>query len=353
MTAGLKTGFTTGSCAAASAKAAVSMLMGRTTPMEVDIPMPGGGRAGFPVASASLKGGLATASVKKYAGDDPDATDGVSVSVIAEWRDDADIVFIAGEGVGTVTKKGLQIPPGEAAINPGPRKMITGAVRELTERGVSITVGISNGAEMARHTFNPRLGIVGGLSILGTTGIVRPYSHPALKESLKCSLDVAVANGVSRPVFTAGNIGTKAARALFGLGAEQVIEVGNEWGFMLDCVAEKPVVSLLAVGHPGKLAKLAMGSWDTHSSRSAVAAPFVAELAKRATGVEAGDTATVEGTFAALSPSARKNVADILAGKIAGAINARTGAKFPIGVALVDMAGNMLGNCGDLEKWRS
>ena len=136
--------------------------------------------------------------------------------------------------MGTVTKPGLAIPPGEPAINPVPRRMIREAVREVTPRGVRVTISIPGGGELARKTFNPRIGIVGGLSILGTTGIVRPFSCSALRESLRCALNVAAAAGIRAPVLVPGHIGERAARAHFRVADEQVVEVGNEWGFVLD-----------------------------------------------------------------------------------------------------------------------
>ena len=142
--------------------------------------------------------------------------------------------FVAGEGVGTVTKPGLQVPPGEPAINPVPRQMILAAIRDVTARGVRVEISLPGGREIAAKTFNPRLGIEGGLSILGTTGIVRPYCTRALQDALKCTLDVAAACGVTAPVLVPGNIGASAARRHFSLREEQVIEAGNEWGFVLD-----------------------------------------------------------------------------------------------------------------------
>ena len=183
--------------------------------------------------------------------------------------------FRPGEGVGTVTKPGLAIPPGEAAINPVPRQMIRDSVREVTDRAVRVTVSIPDGEALAAKTFNPKLGVRGGLSILGTTGRVRPFSCPALQESLRCALQVALALGLKDLVFVPGHIGEKAAHRHFVLRPEQVIEVSNEWGYMLGQAAREKVPRLLVLGHPGKLVKLAEGMWDTHSSRSGSALPLV------------------------------------------------------------------------------
>ncbi len=239
-----------------------------------------------------------TAAVRKDAGDDPDVTHGLEVRVRLSWNDEAagqasnlsaptaagclchqknstqagclryGVKFVAGEGVGTVTKPGLQVPPGEPAINPVPRQMIVAAIREITARGVRVEISVPGGREIAAKTFNPRLGIEGGLSILGTTGIVRPYCTRALQDALKCALDVAAACRVTAPVLVPGNIGARAARRHFSLREEQVIEAGNEWGFVLDLLSRHAFRAVMLLGHPGKLAKLAAGHWDTHSSRS-------------------------------------------------------------------------------------
>ena len=229
-----------------------------------------------------------TAAVRKDAGDDPDVTHGLEVRVRLSW-DDARLhghaTFVAGEGVGTVTKPGLQVPPGEPAINPVPRQMILAAVREITARGVRVEISVPGGREIAAKTFNPRLGIEGGLSILGTTGIVRPYCTRALRDALKCTLDVAAACRVTAPVLVPGNIGARAARRHFSLRDEQVIEVGNEWGFVLDLLSRHAFRAVMLLGHPGKLAKLAAGQWDTHSSRSGSVADYLAGCAPRSLGI--------------------------------------------------------------------
>ncbi len=216
--------------------------------------------------------------MRKDAGDDPDVTDGLEVRVTLSWDDAAEATFVAGEGVGTVTKPGLQVPPGEPAINPVPRQMILDAIRDVTPRGVRVEISVPGGREIAAKTFNPRLGIVGGLSILGTTGIVRPYCTRALHDALRCTLDVAAACQVTAPVLVPGNVGARAARRHFSLRDEQLIEVGNAWGFIVDLLAQRAFSAVLLAGHPGKLAKLAAGQWDTHSARSSQATLYLGRL---------------------------------------------------------------------------
>jgi cobalt-precorrin-5B (C1)-methyltransferase len=215
-----------------------------------------------------------------------------------------------------------------------------------------VEVAIPGGREVAERTFNPRLGIVGGLSILGTTGIVRPYCRKALRDSLECSLDVAAACGVRDPVLVPGNIGAKAARSHFALAEEQVIEVGNEWGYVLDLLFRYPFAALLVAGHPGKLAKLAAGDWDTHSARSASPVGLVGQLCREVLGQRAPESPTVEGLFAALDPTEQKRLADSLAGRVRAAVSQKISGVFPVAVLLVNMAGRELGSDGDLTPWR-
>lgn len=347
----LRTGFTTGACAAAAAKAAAHMLCAAAAPESVEIGLPDGSRARFPVIACRMDGATAQASVRKDAGDDPDVTHNVSIVATVSFVEGEEIRFAAGDGVGMVTKPGLSIPPGEPAINPGPRRMIRAAVREVTERGVLVRVSVPGGRELAARTFNPRLGIEGGLSIIGTTGIVRPFSVPALEASLKCALDVAAASGVREPVLVPGNIGERAAHKNLRVDSAQVIQVSNHWGFMLDAAATLPFDRMLALGHPGKLAKLIEGEWDTHSSNSGSAAPIVARLAATVLPEAASVSPTVEGIFEALPVESRQKLGASLAAEVTKAIHARIGIQKTVAVALINMAGDILGSNGDLSPW--
>ncbi len=349
----LRSGFTTGTCAAAAAKAAALLLLGEGPfPEKVEIPLPDGDRIALPVLYARRTRDRAEAAVRKDAGDDPDVTDGAVIIAALSWIEGNEIVITAGEGVGTVTRPGLSAAPGEPAVNPVPRSMIREALREVTECGVRVTLSIPGGEELAARTFNPRLGITGGLSILGTSGRVRPFSCPALRTSFRCLLDVAASCGVTAPVFVPGRIGERAVRRHFHPGPEQVIEVGNEWGFMLDQAREQGFRKLLLLGHPGKLAKLAAGEWDTHSSRSPSALPRVAELASGVLGRPLPESATVEGLLALLGEAERAKVGDVLAGRIRQAAMDRMGRGIEVSAVLVDMKGNIIGQSGDLREWR-
>ncbi len=348
----LRGGYTTGCCAAAAAKAAVSALCRLPASDSVEISLPAGDRVSFPVIARVTTAEGAQASVRKFAGDDPDVTDQASIAADVRFIDGDEIRFVAGEGVGTITKPGLALPPGEPAINPVPRTMIRAAVRELTDRGVQVTISIPGGRELARRTYNPRLGIEGGLSVLGTTGRVRPFSVPALCEALRCGLDVALACGITTPVLVPGNIGEQAARKHFSLRAEQVIQVSNQWGYMLDRAREKKFARWLVLGHPGKLAKLVLGEWDTHSSHSRSATPLVAQMASSLLGEELPESATVEGVFQVLDQTECEQLACLLADKIRTAIRQRVGEQQELSVALINLAGDVIGWDGDLTPWR-
>jgi cobalt-precorrin-5B (C1)-methyltransferase len=346
-----RTGFTTGTCAAVAAKAAAMALCGCAVPPEVEVGLPDGTRVSLPAAWTKGEGNAAEAAVRKDAGDDPDVTDGCTVVASVTWTSGQDLTIAAGPGVGTVTKPGLSVPPGEPAINPVPRRMIREAVREVTERPVRVTISIPGGEELAAKTFNPRLGVEGGLSILGTSGIVRPFSGPALRDALKCALSVAEACGVKAPILVPGRIGEKAARSYLRFSAEQLIGVSNEWGFMLDEAAEHHFERLLVLGHPGKLAKLPEGQWDTHSSRSTSAVPAVTELARGLLGTMPPESLTVEGLFSALAEEDRCRLAAALAAKIRRAIDGRIQKQWPTAVVLVNIRSELLGSNGDLSEW--
>jgi cobalt-precorrin-5B (C1)-methyltransferase len=346
----LKTGYTTGACAAAAAKAAVLVLFEGKTPAEVGLVFPDGTRVLLPVLWARRTAHGAEAAVVKDAGDDPDVTHGSTVIAAVSATGAKGIVFAAGEGVGMVTKPGLQVPPGEPAINPAPRRMICEAVREVTRKGLRIMLSIPGGRELAARTFNPRLGVKDGLSILGTTGRVRPFSVPALRDALVCALDVAQACGVRSPVLVPGHIGERAARRHFRLTPDQVIPVGNEWGFMLDRVAERALTPVLIVGHPGKLGKLPEGHWDTHSSRSPMALEFVAGLAQKLKIAIPPDGRTVEGVFQYLEDDGRRRLGNALAAETRRSVVRRIA--LSIAVVLINMSGDLLGADGDLSPWQ-
>ena len=277
----LRRGWTTGACATAATKAAVTALVTGRFPDPVGITLPKGQTPSFALARERLEGGAATAGIIKDAGDDPDVTHGALVLATVE-RIEGDIIeFAAGEGVGTVTKAGLPVPPGEPAINPVPRQMMRDAIRGIAPvGGFRATVSIPGGEALAERTWNPRLGIVGGLSILGTTGIVNPFSCSAWIHSIHRGIDVARATGLRRVIAATGSTSEAAARALYPeLPIEATIDMGDFAGGLLKYLRKHPVPHLVLAGGFAKLSKLAAGSLDLHSSRSQVDMDWLAERA--------------------------------------------------------------------------
>ena len=258
---GTREGFTTGSCAAATALACCLWQRDGRCPQQVQITVPGG-KDYIPEIIPHADG---SCGVIKDSGDDPDITKGMEIIAKVELLDyDGEIKFIGGEGVGTVTEPGLKVDVGEPAINPVPRSMIEKSVRSVFgDRAAKVTVSIPGGREIARRTFNPRLGIKDGLSVLGTTGIVRPMSAEALRDSLFVELKMRVSQGKDPIFFTFGNQGEKALQPHFPDIC--FVQVSNEIGFMLDSARDLGVKHLIVGGHPGKLAKIAAGVMQTHS----------------------------------------------------------------------------------------
>ncbi len=270
----LRRGWTTGTCATAATKAALARLWGGTFPREVAIRLPRGETPSFPLAHSRTDGRWAEAGIIKDAGDDPDVTHGALV-IARVTASEEGLVFRAGEGVGIVTKPGLPIPPGEPAINPVPRQMIRQVIEECaTAYGrnpdIEVTVSIPGGAAIARRTWNPRLGIEGGLSILGTTGIVRPFSCSAWIASIHRGIDVARASGLAHLAGCTGATSERAVQALHGLSDHAMIDMGDFAGGMLKYLRKNPVKRLTVGGGIGKITKLAQGAMDLHSSRSQV-----------------------------------------------------------------------------------
>jgi cobalt-precorrin-5B (C1)-methyltransferase len=290
----LRTGWTTGACSAAAAKAAALVLAGAPAPATVDIPLPqpfrGSDRAAFPVQRAERDpdGGWAEAVVVKDAGDDPDVTHGAHLTVRLAWSATPGLTFHAGEGVGTVTKPGLGLEVGGPAINPVPRQMLAAAIGEVLDlagRGVSCTVSVPGGEVMARKTTNRRLGIVGGISILGTTGIVRPFSTASWRASVVQAVDVLAAQGIRTVVLTTGGRTERAAmRLLPELPEGCFIEVGDFTGAALRRAADSGLTEARFVGMAGKLTKLAAGVLMTHYTRSKVDPGLLASITAAAGG---------------------------------------------------------------------
>ena len=270
----LRTGWTTGTCASAAAKAATTALRDQAQQQTVDVGLPSGRRVSFAVESCTFDAARATAVVVKDAGDDPDVTHGAHLTATVRWRTEAGIVLEGGEGVGIVTKPGLGIDVGEPAITATPRAMITQAVAEVTDlanRGVLVVLSVPGGEKMARKTTNARLGILGGISILGTTGIVRPFSTASWRASVEQAVSVMAAQGERTVVLCTGGRTEKGAMALLPDLAEVCfVEVGDFTGAALRRALAVGLGRVIFVGMAGKLAKLAAGVLMTHYTRSKV-----------------------------------------------------------------------------------
>jgi len=262
----LKYGNTTGAYAAAAAKAALITLLDKPVD-RIGIPSPLGIRFEILIKECKkLSDDTAIAYAIKNAGEDIDVTDKMEISATVKLTDDGKIRIMGGKGIGTVTKHGLPVPVGEAAINPTPRKMIEDAVREVlpSGKGVEVTISAPEGEEVAERTQNSKLGIVGGVSILGTTGVVRPLSITAYRRSLVPQIDVALAQNHERIFLVPGNIGEKLAKQKFKVPEDAIIQTGDFMGYMLKMAVEKGAKEITIFGHPGKLVKLAAGIFNTH-----------------------------------------------------------------------------------------
>lgn len=261
----LKTGYTTGSCAAAASEAALRLILGDRV-QQVTLDLPNGGQLEIPIKNVVLANNAATAEVVKDAGDDPDVTHGISIIATVELIEGGEIIIEGGVGVGIVTKPGLAVIVGQAAINPVPRQMICSAVEKYLPpgKGLRVVVSVPEGEKVARRTMNSRLGIRGGISILGTTGIVRPMSEEAYLASLVPQLDQAVALGYRTVVLTPGAMGARMAREQ-GINEDAIIQCSNFVGLMLRECSKRPLTGILLLGHIGKFIKVAAGIFNTHS----------------------------------------------------------------------------------------
>jgi len=284
----LRYGWTTGACATAASTAAYTALLTGEFPDPVRITLPRGQTPSFALTRERLVIDEAAASITKDAGDDPDVTHGaVITATVREGEPGSGVLFLAGPGVGTVTKPGLPLAVGEPAINPVPRQMMRDAIAALAAAhggtgDVVLELSVDNGADIATRTWNPRLGILGGLSILGTTGIVVPYSCSAWIDSIRRGIDVARAVGHQHVAGCTGSTSEQTVRELYGLPDDALLDMGDFAGAVLKYLRRHPVPRLTIAGGIGKMSKLAAGHLDLHSGRSQVDLAGLAALAVRA-----------------------------------------------------------------------
>ncbi|MFD0367392.1 cobalt-precorrin-5B (C(1))-methyltransferase [Streptomyces sp. NPDC127114] len=351
---GLRPGWTTGACATAATTAAYTALLTGDFPDPVTITLPRGHRPSFALAAESLTGDAAMAGVVKDAGDDPDVTHGALIrSTVRLLPPGSGVVFRAGEGVGTVTLPGLPLEVGEPAINPVPRQMMREHVAEVAAAhggtpDVEITVSVDHGAEIARSTWNPRIGILGGLSILGTTGVVVPYSCSAWIDSIRRGVDVARAGGLTHVAGCTGSTSERTVTSLYDLPEIALLDMGDFAGAVLKYLRRHPVDRLTVCGGFAKLSKLAAGHLDLHSARSQVDKAFLADLARTGGASEAlAEEITAANTGLAalrLCEAAGVPLGDLVAARARDeALTVLRGAPVAVDVVCVDRAGVVVG----------
>jgi cobalt-precorrin-5B (C1)-methyltransferase len=353
----LRRGYTTGACVQAATRAASLTVATGYVPCEapeedrvkgdretmgsVTITLPNSEEATFFVTMHNE----GVCSVIKDAGDDPDVTDGVRIFVCVSARLDDVFTVDGAEGVGRVTREGLPVPVGEAAINPVPMEHIVREVRQVLKHGADVTISIPEGEDLAQRTFNPRLGILGGLSILGTTGRIEPWSVEAYQQSLIPQLDIVRAEGVAEPVLVPGAKGEKAALAA-GYREEAIVHMGNFAGMMVAAARERGFRAVTLLGHAAKLAKLARGDFNTHSRLSAMPLDVLARCAREA-GLDEERAnsltrlATTEAAVGMLRDEGAGGVLDAAAARAAEAVSREFGIQAH--VVLTDAGGEVVG----------
>ena len=353
----LRRGWTTGACAAAAARAAFAAMLTGRFPDPVSIRLPRGGSASFPLALAERGEVRVRAGVVKDAGDDPDVTHGALIIAETEWAaPGAGIGFAAGEGVGVVTRAGLSLAVGEPAINPAPRAMIRDMLLDVAAEhaasppDLTVTISIPGGERLAEKTMNARLGIIGGLSILGTTGVVIPYSCASWIHSIHRGIDVARAAGLERIAAATGATSERAVQRLYDLPDHALIDMGDFVGATLKYLRRHPIRHLTIAGGFAKFAKLAAGHLDLHSARSQVdtkaLTQLLAELGADAAVVDAARSAVGAGEILSLAGNKREALARAVAAQAREVTLATLSGQTAVELAIVDRQGDFLARVG-------
>lgn len=344
-------GITTGTCATAGAKAALKFLLTGEKVSEVAVRLPSGQLLMVPVKDLGGDQNTAWCTVIKDGGDDPDITTGLPIVAQVQVQESREIQIVGGPGVGQVTKPGLPVPPGQAAINPVPRKMIEENVREVLGRdlGAIIKISVPGGEKIALKTLNPQLGIIGGISILGTSGIVEPMSEEAFRDSLAVRVRQIKALGVDTLVLVPGKIGEKAAAEKYNIAPQLIAQMSNFVGFMLEQAQKEGFQEVLILGHLGKTVKLAAGIFHTHSrqadGRLETMAAYLGTLGATGSLIqEVLDQTTTEGAVTLIKNAGFSELFDLLAEK--GEKRCKQFLKtdsLEIGLVMTDLQGNPLG----------
>lgn len=344
----MRFGYTTGTCATAAVKAAILAWHNKICE-KVEVKLPQGDQLVIPLATVrkTAKGGYA--SVIKDAGDDPDITNGITVIAEVVVEDELGVRICGGKGIGTVTKPGLAIAVGEPAINPVPRQMIKSVAQMLLPpgRGCTITISIPGGELLAKKTLNPTLGIEGGISVIGTTGIVRPMSEEAFKHSLAPQISVAKAAGYSTLIFVPGKIGENAA-VQCGLPRQAIVQTSNFIGYMLEQAADQKIAKVLLFGHLGKLVKVAAGIFHTHNRVAdgrleTIAAYLAADGASAKVIQSILECTTTEAAMAIIAADCREKIYKKLAERATLRAERYIFSELTIGTVIVTLKGEILG----------
>ena len=355
----LRTGYTTGTCAAAATKAALSALVSGNKLPKVNVSLPKDKHIVIDIAWIKFVDERSvTASVIKDGGDDPDVTNGAEIwSTVSLLESSNKIMIDGGIGVGRVTKPGLGLEIGKAAINPTPLKMINQAIGEILEKqqknryGLSILISVPKGEEIAKRTDNPRLGIIGGISILGTTGIVIPYSTASFAASIRQSFDVSIAMGSDTVIMTTGGRSEDFARSIFGslIADHAYIQIGDFIGFSIKQCAIKKIKKAYVIGFIGKLTKMAMGVKQTHVKGSNVDMNFLATLANRCGAnnelvkkIKLANTARHVGEL--IDQSGLSMFYDVLCEEVYNHLSKDSPSDLHIKIILLDFTGKVIGN---------
>ena len=355
----LRTGYTTGTCAAAATKAALSALVSGNKLPKVNVSLPKDKHIVIDIAWIKFVNEKSvTASVIKDGGDDPDVTNGAEIwSTVSLLESSNKIMIDGGIGVGRVTKPGLGLEIGKAAINPTPLKMINQAIDEILEKqqknryGLSILISVPKGEEIAKRTDNPRLGIIGGISILGTTGIVIPYSTASFAASIRQSIDVSIAMGSDSVILTTGGRSEDFARSIFGnsVADHAYIQIGDFIGFSIKQCAIKKIKKAYVIGFIGKLTKMAMGVKQTHVKGSNVDMNFLATLANRCGAnndlvkkIKLANTARHVGEL--IDQSGLSMFYDVLCEEVYNHLSKDSPSDLQIKIILLDFTGKVIGN---------
>ncbi len=347
----LRSGWTTGACAAAAARAAAEALATGRLPSSVTIRLPQGQTPSFGVVGGAVGADYAEAGVVKDAGDDPDVTHGAEIRVrLIRNAPGQGLAFRAGTGVGTVTKPGLALAVGEPAINPGPRAIIATALAAYGSDWI-VTVSIPDGEKRALKTLNARLGIVGGLSVLGTSGIVTPYSCAAWIHSIHRGIDVARAEGLPHVAAATGSTSEAFVKRFYALPDSALLDMGDFAGGTLKYLRVHPVARVTVAGGFAKLAKLAAGAMDLHSARSRVDARYLADrlgtLGAAAALCEAASAPDMSaGAVLGLARAANLPLAQRIAEEAQRVAAEIAGPAIALDVLVVDRAGELIGQAG-------